>query len=311
MLGNVWEWVDDFYNDKIFADSVALKNGTQHVLKGASFAGDVKNATYMTHAGGPGNGWDTGLRVLMEVSDITIDDQSKPGSGSIQKSRDKKSNSTTSKSLRSRIPKGFESIFDGNSLQGWHTSRTSHQGTTGNFYVEDGAITLKQSPYGQGGILLTDLKYEDFEMYVEVKIDSFCNGGIFLRSSESGQAYQIELANPGATGSLFGEAMQISKPATPENIKEVWKANDWNEFRIRMVGEIPTITLWVNGYKMWEVTQPKNDFTAGAIKGMIGLQSHWTALYQPIPKSFNMPGAWRPGAAHRFRNLAVKKLKRS
>jgi formylglycine-generating enzyme required for sulfatase activity len=66
MLGNVWEWVDDYYNEKIFADSVPPRSGNEHVLKGASFVGDVKNATYFTHAGGPGNGWDVGFRVLME-----------------------------------------------------------------------------------------------------------------------------------------------------------------------------------------------------------------------------------------------------
>jgi formylglycine-generating enzyme required for sulfatase activity len=67
MLGNVWEWVDDRYNYKIFADREPPKRGTQHVLKGTSFVGDVKNATYMTHAGGPGNGWDVGFRVVREV----------------------------------------------------------------------------------------------------------------------------------------------------------------------------------------------------------------------------------------------------
>lgn len=67
MLGNVWEWVQDFYNEKIFADPIPPKSGKQHVLKGASFTGDVKNATYMTHAAGPGNGFDVGLRVVMEA----------------------------------------------------------------------------------------------------------------------------------------------------------------------------------------------------------------------------------------------------
>ena len=67
MLGNVWEWVQDFYNEKIFADPIPTHSGNQHVLKGASFMGDVKNATYMTHAGGPGNGWDVGFRVVMEA----------------------------------------------------------------------------------------------------------------------------------------------------------------------------------------------------------------------------------------------------
>jgi sulfatase modifying factor 1 len=67
MLGNVWEWVQDFYNEKIFAEPVPPKSGKEHVLKGSSFTGDVKNATYMTHAAGPGNGFDIGLRVLMET----------------------------------------------------------------------------------------------------------------------------------------------------------------------------------------------------------------------------------------------------
>jgi formylglycine-generating enzyme len=67
MLGNVWEWVQDYYNEALFAGPVPPRSGKQHVLKGASFTGDVKNATYMTHAAGPGNGFDIGLRVVMEV----------------------------------------------------------------------------------------------------------------------------------------------------------------------------------------------------------------------------------------------------
>lgn len=67
MLGNVWEWVQDYYNEKLFADPSPPRSGNQHVLKGASFVGDVKNATYMTHAAGPGNGWDVGFRVVMEA----------------------------------------------------------------------------------------------------------------------------------------------------------------------------------------------------------------------------------------------------
>lgn len=68
ILGNVWEWVEDFYNDKIFADPTPPTAGKQHVLKGAPFYGDVKNATYMTHAAGPGSGYDTGFRIICEPS---------------------------------------------------------------------------------------------------------------------------------------------------------------------------------------------------------------------------------------------------
>lgn len=200
------------------------------------------------------------------------------------------------------------SIFNGRDLSGWHVSRTTHHGTTGNFFVQNGAIVLKQNPYGQGGVLLSDRKYGDFELYVEVKIDSFCNGGIFLRSTESGQAYQVELAVPGANGDLFGERLSISTPGKAEGIEKVWKPGDWNSFRIRMTGAVPHITLWVNDVQMWDVTEPKNDFVAGAREGMIGFQSHWSAQYLPTPGGFNMPGAWRPDAAHRFRNIMIREI---
>lgn len=67
MLGNVWEWTQDVYNEKIFADPTPPKSGKEHVLKGSSFTGDVKNATYMNHSAGPGNGFDVGFRIVMEV----------------------------------------------------------------------------------------------------------------------------------------------------------------------------------------------------------------------------------------------------
>ncbi len=202
----------------------------------------------------------------------------------------------------------FNSIFNGKDLSGWHVSRTSHQGTTGDFYVEDGVIVLKEYPYGQGGILLSDRKYRDFELYVEAKIDSFCNGGIFLRSTESGQAYQVELAVPGANADLFGERMSISVPGKAQDIKKAWKPGDWNSFRIRMTGAVPHITLWVNDVQMWDVAEQKNDFIAGATAGMIGFQSHWSAQYLPTPEAFNMPGAWRPNGAHRFRNVKIREI---
>ncbi len=66
-LGNVWEWVQDCYNEKIFADPVPPKSGLEHVLKGGGFAADVKNATYLTHAAGPGSRFDVGFRVVKDT----------------------------------------------------------------------------------------------------------------------------------------------------------------------------------------------------------------------------------------------------
>lgn len=68
MLGNVWEWVEDYYNEKIFADPVPPKTGKEHVLKGCGFASDVKNCIYATHGAGPGDGWDVGFRIVRDAS---------------------------------------------------------------------------------------------------------------------------------------------------------------------------------------------------------------------------------------------------
>ena len=66
-LGNVWEWVRDYYNEKIFPDPIPPDTGDVHVLRGGGFLADVVNATWFTHAGGPGNGYDVGFRVVREV----------------------------------------------------------------------------------------------------------------------------------------------------------------------------------------------------------------------------------------------------
>lgn len=68
-LGNVWEWVQDLDNGRTFPDPIPPQTGTQHVLRGGSFISDVVNATYFFHGGGPGNGYDVGLRILREAKE--------------------------------------------------------------------------------------------------------------------------------------------------------------------------------------------------------------------------------------------------
>jgi formylglycine-generating enzyme len=68
MLGNVWEWVADPYNGKIFADPTPPKSGAVHVLKGGGFASDVKNAICATHGFGPGDSFAVGFRIVKAAS---------------------------------------------------------------------------------------------------------------------------------------------------------------------------------------------------------------------------------------------------
>jgi hypothetical protein len=208
------------------------------------------------------------------------------------------------------VPEGFTPLFDGKNFNGWHISRTNHHGTTGNIDVEDGAIVLRQYPYGQGGLLLTDKKYKNFELYLESKPDYGCNGGIFFRSTEGGSAYQIELVGGAARGDLIGENLHVSTTyyVPADDLKKAWKDDDWNSFRLRVNGDAPEITLWINGVQMYDVKEPVNDKIAGETDGMIGLQLHWNSIYAPTEGGRNMIGAWKPDAAHRFRNIAIKEL---
>ena len=208
------------------------------------------------------------------------------------------------------VPDGFSRIFNGSDLAGWHVSRTNHSGTSLGANVLDGSIVLQQSPYGQGGVLLTDRKYRDFELYLEVKPAWGTNGGILLRSTESGSAYQVELSGDGGptTGNLLGERLSISRSAQAADLDKVWKPGEWNSFRIRMQGEAPHLTLWVNGTRMWDVEEPQNDLIGGATDGFIALQTNWTSTHTPIADAACCPGNWRPGAVHRYRNVAIKVL---
>lgn len=206
-----------------------------------------------------------------------------------------------------QIPEGFSSLFNGKDLEGWHVSRTTHQGTTPDVRVEDGVLVLRQQPYGQGGLLLTDRRYRNFELYLEAKPDWGCNGGIMFRSTEGGSAYQIELDQGNGTGNLFGDMLNISHPAQAADIEKAWKYDEWNSFLLRVEGDAPRIRLTINGVPMWDVTQDRNPLVAGARDGMIGLQVHWSSSTTP-PAAPCCEQSWRPGGAHRFRNIAIREL---
>jgi hypothetical protein len=203
-----------------------------------------------------------------------------------------------------KIPPGFKPVFNGKDLKGWHVSRTNHHGTTLNARVEDGMLVIGQNPIGEGGILLTDKRYRDFELYLEVKPDWGCDGGIFLRSNEEGNAYQITIdyMPRNTVGAFITEgipAMNGKGQRRPPDWTKIWKRDEWNSFRIRMTGEAPHVVIWMNGEQIVDYTDDKNHALSGP-DGMIAIQQHFTNA--TTPRSV-------PGGVHRFRNIAIKELK--
>src|SRR5262245_53902704 len=103
----------------------------------------------------------------------------------------------------------FRPIFDGKTLAGWHVSDKSGHGTGGRWVVGDGAIVGSQDPPGNGGLVITDKQYGDFEVTLEMKNDFGPDSGLFLRSTEDGRAYQamIDYHDSGNLMGIYGEGL--------------------------------------------------------------------------------------------------------
>ncbi len=196
-----------------------------------------------------------------------------------------------------QIPAGFTPIFNHQNLAGWHISMTSHHGNTSEWRIRDGALAGTQNRAGNGGILLTDDKYGDFEVYVEIKPDFGCDGGLFLRSSGAGQAYQVMLdyLEGGNIGGVYGERLESVKRMPSTDWEKVWKKDGWNAIRARIEGEAPHIQVWLNGTKITDFQDTANHAFGGAVEGMIAVQVHGG-------------GRCEPRKYQRFRNIAVKRL---
>lgn len=223
---------------------------------------------------------------------------------------------------------GFASIFDGKTLTGWHASaltghsRASGNKTGGRWVVEDGAITGSQDIPGNGGILLSDEKFGDFEVSLEMKNDFGPDSGLFLRSTEDGKCYQamIDYHGGGNLMGIYGEGLggkphlrNYSFLDAPDKIKLVtelngvvipmalpmsvdewskfWRHGEWNELRARIVGNPPTITTWIKDVKIMEWTETEKRLPE---KGSIGVQVHG--------------GGNLTNQFVRYRNIRVKRL---
>lgn len=219
-----------------------------------------------------------------------------------------------------KIPEGFTSLFNGKDLTGWHISKQARHGLTPDFHVAQGMILGTQRPFGSGGLLITDKKYRDFEFYMEVKPDWGNDSGIFFRTTESGAAYQITLdylpggsmgrmiseggisfgagraAGPAAPAPAGAAAARGSQP--PDAGMTAWKREDWNTVRVRVVGDVPHATVWINDQQISDATDTENHAVGGMVDGPIAIQVHGGGV------------RWQPGGFWRWRNLAIKPIPR-
>ena len=179
---------------------------------------------------------------------------------------------------------GWIELFDGKSLAGWHKNpvRIGH-GTGGHWQVEDGTITGEQDPpgSGNGGILLTDKKFGDFELLIDLKPDWGICSGLFLRGNDKGQCFQmmVDYHDAGNVGQVYGEGLGgfsartfdingklagdklqslttdkhlaaadvgLAASCTPEEWLQAWKVGQWNTARVVCQGKYARLQTWIN-----------------------------------------------------------------
>ena len=198
--------------------------------------------------------------------------------------------------LAQGIPPGFNNISAGPKLQGWHISQVNHHGNTP-WTVENGVLMATQDRKDNGGIVLTDKRYKNYEVYLEMKPDYGCDSGLFLRSTEKGEAYQVMLdyLPGGHMGGIYGEGLKDVKGAPARDWEKYWNKEGWNAIRARIEGDVPHIQVWMNGTQVSDWTDTENHLPDGATDGMIAVQVHGG-------------GRCKPGLYHRYRNVAIKEL---
>jgi hypothetical protein len=118
------------------------------------------------------------------------------------------------------------------------------------------------------------------------------------------------------------KAALLAQGATAEEFLRVWRWRDWNEFRIRCVGEDPVLTVWINDLLIAEcdtATLPRDLYDPPAVHALLGragriaLEVHDHDIWLP-PGVQDLdlhplgPDRWGVGAVCRWRNVRLRPL---
>lgn len=203
---------------------------------------------------------------------------------------------------------GWTLLFDGKSLKGWHNFLSKSVGSA--WSVQDGAIHLDKSVKKDGGDIVTDSEFENFELTLEWKIAPCGNSGIMFNVVESseykyvwqtGPEMQVldNACHPDAKIEKHRAGNLYDLIASPD--ESVKPANEWNF--VKMISNKGRVEFWLNGVKQVEFTMFTPEWEAmikgskfkdmpgfGKFKkGKISLQDHGDLVW--------------------YRNIKIKELK--
>jgi len=190
------------------------------------------------------------------------------------------------------------SLFDGSSSAGWRGYGLERFPEAG-WEIADGMIHCIGSGRGEagdGGDIITEQRFENFELKLEWKIAEGGNSGIFYLARETDQpiwqnAPEMQVldnerhpdANLGKAGNRQAGSLYDLIPANPQTAKP---AGGWNQ--VRLVVQDWHVEHWQNGEKVLEYQLGSPEFETlvkeskfvdypdfGKLReGHIGLQDH-------------------------------------
>ncbi|MEO5649911.1 MAG: DUF1080 domain-containing protein, partial [Ginsengibacter sp.] len=186
----------------------------------------------------------------------------------------------------------WQSLFNGKNLNGWKQ-------LNGNalYTVKNGEIigtTVANTP---NSFLVTEKKYGDFILELDLLVDNSMNSGIQIRSESKAEyqngrvhGYQVEVdpSERAWNGGIYDEARRgwlYTMEYNPAG-KKAFKNNQWNKYRIECIGN--TIRTWINGITT------ANLVDAETPSGFIALQVHAIGNNE------------KPGKQIRWRNIRIQ-----
>ncbi len=208
-------------------------------------------------------------------------------------------------------PPGFTSLFDGKTLAGWRgrpgsdprkeaamddATRQKRQAAWNADRDEHWTVDTDKGEIvsdGKGVYLTTEEDYGNFELYVDWNLAPNGDSGIYLRGTPQVQIWdpsdsgQFQNGNQRGSGALWNNSND--NPGKWPLVKADNPTNEWNTFRIRMIGSL--VWVWLNDKLTVDGAVMENYFDRKLpmfATGCIQLQTH--------------------GSETRFRNIFVREI---
>ena len=134
-----------------------------------------------------------------------------------------------------------------------------------------------------------------------------------VATDEKGEAVGLRVETPETTLEQIDPAnvAQLAYHIDPQEFLRIWRFGDWNEFRVRCVGELPRLTSWINGVKAYDLDTQTMSFphwSGEAALGLLGVKGHIALEVHDNEWPGMGEARWAPGAVSRWRNIRIEEL---